>query len=239
MADSTIEVKNGPFRCPSCGAEIESLSASIDAITGRGQLSGYCKLGHKFSSDLSVPVSAKREPDIVTMRTKVSGVTFNNQDGTCRQALLRRVMPDDQLTMETTTFNGKLSKTCVLRHAIGIIGTLSGDVLAEFREKTAPDAEIHVRVLQITGGTQEKQTLGCNIELSAIKKEESVPSETKKETVDVGQQVFLDMVHNAVFHTDPHCSGLKNATQVSLGYAKFRLHSRPCKRCCSQLENNK
>lgn len=234
-----IEVKNGSFHCPCCGAEIGSLSASIDAITGQGQLNGHCSKGHNFSFALSVSIPVKKESDTVTMRTKVTGVTFNNEDGTSRQALLRCVKPNDQLTMETSTFNGKQNSVCVLRHAIGIIGTLSGDVLAEFRENAAPDAEVHVKVLQVTGGTQEKQTLGCNIELSAVKNTGKSPPDSKKEDIDRGQKVYIDAVRNEVFHIDPHCSGLKNAIPVNLWYAKCRLHSRPCKRCCSQFNNKK
>lgn len=226
-----FHIENGALHCKAegCSEDIVSATLSLNIQSEIATLQYKCAAGHTSTMHLTIDTQ-KGTAQTVSMRTKVSGVTFPNQDGTSRQELLKRISAGDSLTIEHIMLDGK--SVPVLRHAIGIIGTLKSEIINEFKGHCAPDAEITAKVLQVTGGTENKNTLGCNIIISAEAKDERMPGKTTEPEINRAQKVFVDPAKNTVYHTDRHCSGMKNAEQCSLGYAEVRLHARPCKRCC-------
>lgn len=99
-----------------------------------------------------------------TIRTKVKGVTFDNEDGTNRQDILSRVFEHDQLEIEKYVYNGK--PAAYVKCNGEIIGNLSAE-LAESLAQRYPDAQYEARIIELTGGG-EGCTLGCNIEIDIV-----------------------------------------------------------------------
>lgn len=147
------------------------------------------------------------------VKTKLSGVSFQNPDGVERQSLLQYVQPGDDLEIVQGEVNGH--PALVARHKLGVVGYIKRASIGQLLvgDDTIP---LKARVIQITGGNADKPTRGCNIEVWRD---------------DDGQRVYMDPDGRNIYHTDPHCSGLKEPTVVTKKYAEEYLHARPCKRC--------
>lgn len=106
------------------------------------------------------------EPGII--HTKVAGVSFNNDDGTSRQAIVRSLRPGEQLFLRHVPIPGHPEAMQVITYKGQQVGHLpSGmgkNALKWFKEYT-----VYVYVTEITGGTQDKPTRGCNIVLQLRK----------------------------------------------------------------------
>lgn len=112
---------------------------------------------------VSGAVTISQVPPAGSIRTKVVGVTFQNDDGTDRQELLALVSPGDALDLEPYKYNGSPAMKVV--HAVGCIGNLKAELAADLckNEYIAYTAE----VLEVTGG-EDGKTYGCNIEISEL-----------------------------------------------------------------------
>ena len=95
-----------------------------------------------------------------TIRTKIVGVTFDNEDGVNRQDIVRGMAAGDEITIEPYTFKGE--PAAYVRWRGKIAGNLSAELAAEISQKYSK-ARIKGTVLEITGG--DELTYGCNIEL--------------------------------------------------------------------------
>lgn len=204
-------------RClhPHCQSPITEVKADGDGDVLR--LKAICGAGHEslfsyaFDAQQSKAVSKKAS----TILTKLSGVTFQNPDGVDRQSLLQYVKKGDELTVVPGEINGH--SALMAKHALGVVGYIKKSSIAQLL--TEGDAStLRARVTQITGGQAEKPTMGCNIE---VWRENPEP------------KVYMDPDGRNIYHTDPHCSGLKDAAVVTKQYAEDFLHARACKRCCT------
>lgn len=221
---------------PDCGCSIfPSVSITLDE-TDHGTLTLTCEKGH--ISWLRIHAEKKEVvpttmPAELTYRTKVSGVTFDNPDGTNRQNLLKYIAAGDELSIDCEKVDEK--SIYVVRHAIGVIGTLRTETVKEFTDHH-PERKIRARVLQRTGGQGDKTIIGCNIELYAEEvgeKEAASAGPTKEENAPV-EFVYMDPNRRDIFHADRYCSGMKNAKRVARKYAEKTLKARPCKRCAAK-----
>ena len=98
-----------------------------------------------------------------SIRTKVVGVTFQNDDGTERQQILKRVSPGDILELKPYKYKGEPAILVV--HPLGCIGNLKATLAADLcKEQYIPRT---AKVLNITGGSNGK-SYGCNIEISEL-----------------------------------------------------------------------
>ena len=104
-----------------------------------------------------------------TIRTKVVGVTFNNEDGENRQDILSRMSGSEDITVEKYTYNGE--PAAYVKWGDKVIGNLSAELAGDLARKY-PKARYTAEILEISGGGV--QTFGCNIELDVI--EDTTPS---------------------------------------------------------------
>ena len=95
-----------------------------------------------------------------TIRTKVVGVTFDNEDGTNRQDLLKTLRGGEQITIEPYQYKGE--PAAYVKHNGRVLGNLSAELAAELDRKYK-DNKITAVVTEITGG--DDLTYGCNIEI--------------------------------------------------------------------------
>ena len=215
MMEIVGDDKEVAFKCMATNCHCH-ISSVVMKVNGKELLvESTCTAGHinifKYKEE-------RREKPLpkninMTIRTKVSGVTFKNADGVSRQELLKRLRPGDELEIIKGTLDNQ--KVYQVRHAIGVIGTLKSDTIRSIDTENGKK-ELYAKVVQITGGKGEKSTFGCNIELF---------------TRPAKSLVYMDPDGKNIYHKNPHCSGMQDATAVTLEYAKEELRARPCKKC--------
>ena len=116
------------------------------------------------TSKATAPIDFEnRDPDNV-IHSKVVGVTFSNDDGTSRQIAIRCCREGDQLLL-------KHMPTKKNPEALGVF-TVQGRQLGYLRKELAMDLlsgvgkfNALVLVENITGGSDGKETLGCNVQI--------------------------------------------------------------------------
>ena len=232
--------KEYKFICLSPGCQCTAfriVSFTLDEEK-HGTLTIECDEGHLNKLIISVEnaEAVPVRPKETTLRTKVSGVTFDNPDGTNRQNLLKYVAAGDELSIICEKTNDKTIYT--VRHPIGVIGTLRSETVKEFADATKAE-QIKARVLQLTGGTGDKTIIGCNIELYT-KTLRTEPAKAPQPVEAKGTQfVYMDPNRRDIYHADKYCSGMKNAERVAQKYAEKTLKARPCKRCVAKSNKSK
>lgn len=154
-----------------------------------------------------------------TIRTKLVGVTYDNEDGENRQDILSSMTGSEEIEVEKYIFNGE--PAAYVKCGNKVLGNLAAE-LAKDLEGKYPDARYTAEILEISGGGV--QTFGCNIELDVI--EDATPSVSQHtgETT-----VYVDR-SNKKYHSKPNCSGMKNPKSIPLSQAKKKYTA--CKKCC-------
>lgn len=216
--------EKGLFHCKTCGSqEVVQASMSVPSFN-QIRIRVRCPAGHEteityVNANRQMPTYHPKSTG--TVLTKISGVTYSNSDGVQRQALLHHVRPGDQLSVIKGNVNGK--EVFLVKHALGVIGTLRSDVLLPL----IPDSDLGCvagKVVKTTGGWREKPTLGCNIELYRVEPEKTVYVDIKSQT--------------PIYHASPACSGMTDPMAMSLEKATTILHAKPCKHCVQKKEGN-
>lgn len=164
------------------------------------------------------PASAN-ERIVETIRTKLVGVTYDNEDGENRQDILSSMTGNEEIEVEKYIFNGE--PAAYVKCGNKVLGNLAAELAKDLAEKY-PDARYTAEILEISGGGV--QTFGCNIELDVI--EDATPSVSQHtgETT-----VYVDR-SNKKYHSKPNCSGMKNPKSIPLSQAKKKYTA--CKKCC-------
>ena len=99
-----------------------------------------------------------------TIKTKIVGVTFKNEDGTSRQELLSELSEGDTLSLKDT-FSDKYPEAIGVFNSYGEqLGNLKKDLALKLREMDGDFECFDVKVLEITGG--DDRSFGCNIEIT-------------------------------------------------------------------------
>lgn len=166
------------------------------------------------------PAAASGSRIAETIRTKIVGVTFDNEDGENRQDILRTMTGNEDITVEKYTYNGE--PAAYIKWGSKVLGNLSAELAKDLARKY-PQARYTAEILEISGGGV--QTFGCNIELDIIVEEKkSSTAQPVGETI-----VYID--HSSKkYHSKPTCSGMKNPKSIPLSQAKKKYTA--CKKCC-------
>ena len=109
------------------------------------------------------PVASPKSSAVLRdMHSKIVGVTFGNDDGTSRQAYIKKLKPGEELIV-------KHMPTSEHPEAIGVftkknkqLGYLNADLAAEINDRYANNT-IKVTVSDVTGGGDKNY--GCNIHI--------------------------------------------------------------------------
>jgi hypothetical protein len=102
------------------------------------------------------------------IHTKVAGVTFQNDDGTSRQAIVKSLRPGEQLFLRHVPIPGHPEAIQVITYQGRQVGHLSSEMAPKVL-KWFKNYAVYVYVTGITGGTWDKPTRGCNIVLQLRK----------------------------------------------------------------------
>jgi hypothetical protein len=110
----------------------------------------------------------KKRPTNVAVRTmvfKVAGISMRNDDGSDRQSIVEtEVAPGTSVVLlpdPSNAYDSAAVKICVARLQIGFV---PADCAPRISEYLTCGYEYESRVLDVTGGTDEKPTRGVNIE---------------------------------------------------------------------------
>ena len=95
------------------------------------------------------PAAASGGRVLDTIRTKVVGVTFNNEDGENRQDILSRMSGSEDITVEKYTYNGE--PAAYVKWGDKVIGNLSAELAGDLARKY-PKARYTAEILEISGG---------------------------------------------------------------------------------------
>ena len=95
------------------------------------------------------PAAASGGRILDTIRTKVVGVTFNNEDGENRQDILSRMSGSEDITVEKYTYNGE--PAAYVKWGDKVIGNLSAELAGDLARKYTK-ARYTAEILEISGG---------------------------------------------------------------------------------------
>jgi hypothetical protein len=98
--------------------------------------------------------------------SKVSGVTYQNPDGVSRQEIIDQLCFSDQPLLLMREPNNPYSENAIgvwVAYQIGYVKPELADQLALILDE---GGVVEARVTEVTGGTEDKPTLGVNIELT-------------------------------------------------------------------------
>ena len=154
-----------------------------------------------------------------TIRTKLVGVTYDNEDGENRQDILSSMTGNEEIEVEKYIFNGE--PAAYVKCGNKVLGNLAAELAKDLAGKY-PDARYTAEILEISGGGV--LTFGCNIELNIIVEERRKAQQPAGETI-----VYVDQ-SSKKYHSKPTCSGMKNAKGIPLSQAKKKYTA--CKKCC-------
>lgn len=118
----------------------------------------YFALKGKGQGQQETPAAAKapaRAGKIAeTIRTKIVGVTFDNEDGENRQDILSRMDGSEEITVEKYTYNGE--PAAYVKWGNKILGNLSAELAKDLARKY-PKARYAAEILDISGGGYHRQ----------------------------------------------------------------------------------
>ena len=163
--------------------------------------------------------------------TKVAGVTYSNNDGTHRQAILAKCRNSDMLRLEPFTHCGDPAYAVWTRH--GQIGNLSADDAAMISTVYA-DFVTLAEIKEITGG-KRGQYYGCNLVLTVYQsKSETQPVPERPDDIELPENAELteSLIYAAVdiiFET--------NQVSVSLLQRRLRCGYATAARILDELED--
>lgn len=127
-----------------------------------------------INSSEDMPIRNKRITNIVVEQDedddedmeeyKVVGVSFNNEDGKSRQAILKKCEVGDPVELKLTTYKGNPAVEVWTEH--GQVGNISSDESEEVTDRVKTGKITKAEIRGIFGGTKDKPTIGCAIATS-------------------------------------------------------------------------
>ena len=100
-----------------------------------------------------------------TFYTKIAGVSYPNDDGSSRQKIIKNCIIGEALFLEHAPFPGHPEATKVLDEDRQQLGWLKTNVAHEYSILLEEGKKVVARVANLTGGTRDRETIGCNIEI--------------------------------------------------------------------------
>ena len=164
------------YKCPQCAGEM----SSPDSMAGEQESCPNCEYlvtvpGAYFPNTPAVVIQD-------SFFTKIAGVTHDNDNGTSRQAILKRCLPDEQLQLIHDSSNPYDQNAIEVRRANGQqLGYLNADLAAELASAIRYGVPIFATIKNLTGGTRRNPTRGANIEI-IIAEPATVPSQPRSGT---------------------------------------------------------
>lgn len=107
---------------------------------------------------------AVNEP-LELIETRVAGVTFENDDGTNRQEILKKCKPGETIVLEHWPMPEDEYAVKVLRENGEQLGYIPREDAEDVADWLNSANTVTAKIKRITGGKKDKPTLGCVIEI--------------------------------------------------------------------------
>jgi len=109
--------------------------------------------------------------------TRVAGVSFKNPDGVSRQDILRRLRPGHMAVLLRQPDNPKdPDAVAVIDPHYGQFGFIPADIAARLASQLDQGMAGFARVTEIMGGTRDKPSLGCAVEVLLYDSDTEIPN---------------------------------------------------------------
>ena len=107
---------------------------------------------------------------IEKFQTKISGVTFPNQDGQRRQDIIKRCRNGDKIFLELDKDSNFTNAIKVIRKNKEQLGYIPREINQKVSSYFNNNYNIEANIISLTGGTDKYPTRGCNIEIRIYEK---------------------------------------------------------------------
>jgi hypothetical protein len=102
-----------------------------------------------------------------TFYSKVAGVTFENDNGSDRQQILKKCKLGEKLLLIHSPIEGHPNAVKVCRESTNEqIGHLNAKVAEEIAPLLKRKIKVTAEISDLTGGVGDKKTIGCNIKIT-------------------------------------------------------------------------
>lgn len=105
-----------------------------------------------------------------TIKTKIVGVTYRNDDGSFRQKVLSKCKKGDELFIINKPIKNYRHAMAVFNQKMQQLGHIEDELAKELYELFNKDKVFLTRVIGIHGCTHDKPTIGCSIEIQIFNK---------------------------------------------------------------------
>lgn len=143
--------------CPACGFQ------------DSGQFCSQCGSPlHSTATDAGKPRKKpmKNDDPLNTFHSRVVGVTYPNDDGSDRQAILKRCKVGEQLRLLHSPIAQDENAVKVLLLNGQQLGWLNRDLAAEIAPRLQKGSKVDCEIASLDGGTRDKKTRGCAIKIT-------------------------------------------------------------------------
>ena len=154
------------YKCAFCGAKLET----EDSQSGRRETCPACGKNNPVPlSEADKEARQKEKPKprskgLDSFYTKVAGVSHRNDDGTYRQRIIRRCRPQERLVLDHDERNPHDPNAVrVCRQSGEQVGFLNAELAEEVVSAAREGYRYAAFVKNITGGTEDRPTLGMNL----------------------------------------------------------------------------
>lgn len=152
------QLPDNALYCMHCGSRI----AAYAPEETRAYVEELTKANHK------APVKLPKR-DLGTIRSKVVGVTHDNDDGSSRQTVLTHCRAGEHLALKHQPVDQDENAVAVYRLSGEQVGWLSRELAADIAPYLDTGARIDVTATEITGVSTAGRSLGCNIAIAQIR----------------------------------------------------------------------
>lgn len=133
-----------------------------------GKIDLIYRYAKKKKAAKSAPRKAKQmsqDEPLEIIETRVAGVSFNNDDGTSRQEILKRCTTGESIRLIHAPMPGHEFAVKVLRENGEQLGYIPSEDAEDVESWVNSANKVTAKIKKITGGTQDKPTVGCVIEI--------------------------------------------------------------------------
>lgn len=149
-------------KCPACGNHVRVRWRT----DGKRHLIREDQLA-EVEAELLIDDDNDDDPDAAyTIRTKIVGVSHDNDDGTSRQKLVADCKVGEKLKLKHKPVPQDRNAVAVYRGNGKQLGWLSREVAADVASDLDDDFTLICEITDLTGGTLDKPTRGCNIQIT-------------------------------------------------------------------------
>jgi hypothetical protein len=152
--------------------------------------------------------------------SKIAGVSFDNEDGSHRQKIIKKCSVGESLILKrepNNPFSKDGTAIAVFRSTGEQLGHIGHDLSGSLAPRMDAGTIFHVTIAEITGGTWGKPTRGVNIKIETELRQFRIDGADKKTALD--KTIIVAAESKAEAEKEAHRQKLYVATVTDIGPA--------------------